>query len=91
MITALRSFAEPIVPRIRSIDLTRLVVEVVQRRLPASPQRQPQVDTIFTDILPLVHTDPDLLSKALAELVANAVEAKGSRHIELRVQTDPPR
>jgi len=89
MITALRSFAEPIVPNIRSIDLTRLVVEVVQERLPAAPQRQPQIDTIFTDVLPPVYTDPDLLAGALAELVANAVQAKGCRHIELRVQIDP--
>ncbi len=88
MITALRSFAEPVTPNVRAVDITDLVVRTVQRLDPENVHR-PRISTIFPAPLPPVHVDPDLLEAALAELVRNAVEAKGSSHIELRVQTDP--
>jgi signal transduction histidine kinase/HD-like signal output (HDOD) protein len=88
MITALRSFAEPIAPVIRPVDLADVVVRAVQHYGPGQ-RRQPQVNTIFTEALPPVHIDAELVAAALGELVRNAVESKGSRHIELRVQTDP--
>jgi two-component system C4-dicarboxylate transport sensor histidine kinase DctB len=45
---------------------------------------------VFTEPLPPVRVDGDLLGRALMELLRNAAEAKGSRHIEVRVQTDGP-
>jgi signal transduction histidine kinase/HD-like signal output (HDOD) protein len=87
MITALRSFAEPLAPRIESIDLADLVMRVVQEI--GVGRRQTQIDTIFARGVPEVHADPKLLRSALSELIRNAIESKGSRHIELRVQTDP--
>jgi len=53
-------------------------------------KRQPQVNTVFTKPLPAARVDGDLLGRALGELLRNAMEAKGSQHIELRVQTDGP-
>jgi signal transduction histidine kinase/HD-like signal output (HDOD) protein len=88
MITALRSFAEPIDPSIRTVDLGDLVLRAVQQS-GAQERSRPQVNTVFAEGAPQVHVDPDLIGAALTELVRNALEAKGCTHIELRVQTDP--
>jgi signal transduction histidine kinase len=88
MITALRAFAEPVVPEIRPVDLPELILRAVQQT-ETQNRRQPQVDTVFTNPLPPVCVDGDLMGAAVSELVRNAMEAKGSNHIELRVQTDP--
>jgi len=88
MISALRSFAEPVTPKRLPLELANLVVRVVQRLSPHE-QRQPQINTIFAQPIPLIRADADLLGDALCELVRNATESKGCRHIELRVQTDP--
>lgn len=88
MISALRSFAEPLVPQLRSIDLADVVVRAVQQYGPGH-RMEPRVNTTFAHVLPPVRVDPELIGQALGELVRNAVEAKGSRHIELRVQIDP--
>lgn len=87
MISALRSFAEPVEPKKIATDFAELVVRVVQRFGPGE-HRQPQVNTVFTEPIPHVLVDPELLGTALGELVRNAVESKGSTHVELRVQTD---
>lgn len=89
MITALRSFAEPIKPELRPVDLADLIVRVVQQ-LKCRRSQPPQISTVFTEALPPVRVDGDLLGRALMELLRNAAEAKGSRHIEVRVQTDGP-
>ncbi len=88
MISALRSFAEPVVPKCASVDLADLVVRVVQLA-GTDRKRQPRINTKFTEALPRAQVDPNLMRDAVAELVRNAVESKGSRHIEIRVQTDP--
>jgi signal transduction histidine kinase/HD-like signal output (HDOD) protein len=88
MITALRSFAEPVRPDIRAVDLADLVMRAVQQVGPEG-RRQPQVNTVLAAALPPVWVDPDLIGSALGELVRNAAESKGSQHIELRVQTAP--
>ena len=88
MISALRSFAEPVTPERASIDLADLVVRVVQQ---ASEHRkqQPRIHTKFTEALPRAMVDAGLMRDALIELVGNAIESKGSRHIEILVQIDP--
>jgi signal transduction histidine kinase/HD-like signal output (HDOD) protein len=89
MITALRSFAEPVEPKRRKTDLAELIVRVVQVVAPHR-RRQVQVNTIFAEALPPVSVDAALLGAAIEELLRNAVESKGSQYIELRVQTDTP-
>lgn len=89
MITALRSFAEPVKPNIQPVDLPDLIVRVVQQ-VECRANRQPQINTVFAEPLPPVRVDGELLGRALGALLRNAMEAKGSRHIELRVQTDGP-
>ncbi|MDY7110033.1 MAG: HDOD domain-containing protein [Planctomycetota bacterium] len=89
MITALRSFAEPIKPNLQPADLADLIVRTVQQ-LKCRGSRPPQISTVFPDPLPPVRVDADLLGRALLELLRNAAEAKGSRHIKVRVQTDGP-
>jgi signal transduction histidine kinase/HD-like signal output (HDOD) protein len=88
MISALRSFAEPVVPKRQAVDLADLVMRVVQQYGPGE-RRTPSVNTILTESLPAAHLDPELVRSALGELVRNAVESKGSRNIELRVAIDP--
>lgn len=88
MITALRSFAEPCEPKRRVIDVADLVVRAVQQHGPGE-NRQPRIHTVFTESIPAARIDPELLGSALGELVRNACESKGSRHVELRVQTEP--
>lgn len=88
MITALRSFAEPVEVSRSRVDIADLIVRVVQRA-GQDKTRQPRINTVFSDNLPPANIDPALVGDALAELVRNAVESKGARHIELRVQTDP--
>jgi len=88
MITALRSFAEPVVPERRPVDLADLVMRVVQKYGPGE-RRTPSVNTILVESLPPAWLDPELVSTALGELVRNAVESRGSRHIELRIAIDP--
>jgi signal transduction histidine kinase len=87
MITALRSFAEPLAPKARPVDLTDLVLRAVQR-FGAADGRQ-TVDTVFSEGLPVAMLDDELIGGALDELLANSSESKGTEHIELRVQTGP--
>ncbi|MFK7961183.1 MAG: HDOD domain-containing protein [Phycisphaerales bacterium] len=88
MITALRSFAEPVVPQRSRIDLANLVMRVVQQYGPGQ-RRTPTVNTILVETLPAALIDPTLVSEALGELIRNACESKGVRNIELRVLIDP--
>ncbi|UCD74196.1 MAG: HDOD domain-containing protein [Phycisphaerales bacterium] len=88
MISALRDFAEPPSPKRSKTDLRELVFRIVQRHCPTDPDG-PSINTILPDILPPAFIDPDQINVALGELIRNATESKGVRHIELRVQTDP--
>lgn len=88
MITALRDFAEPPRPRRREVDLLRLVLDVVQH-CGSDGAKPADVNTVIPESLPPVFVDPDQISVALGELIRNASEAKGSTHIEVRVQTEP--
>jgi len=88
MISALRSFAEPLRPKYRWVDLPELVFRVVQP-LCTSESRGPQVSTILPEHLAPAWLDPEMLATAVTEIVQNAVESAGTAHIELRVQTDP--
>ena len=88
IITALRAFAEPTKPNIRTVNLADLVVRVVQEYGPGE-RREPRVNMVLATETPMAELDPDLIGPALGELVRNAVESKGAKHIELRVQTDP--
>jgi two-component system, NtrC family, C4-dicarboxylate transport sensor histidine kinase DctB len=40
-------------------------------------------------VLPMVHVDPEQISRALLELIRNAIESEGSTQIEVRVQIEP--
>jgi two-component system C4-dicarboxylate transport sensor histidine kinase DctB len=74
---------------VKPVDLAQLVVRVVQECTGDAGTTTHRVNTILSEALPPVRTDPRLLSEALTELLKNALQAKGSHHIELRVQTDP--
>jgi len=89
MITALRSFAEPLEPERQPVEISELVFRAVQQAT-SDEGSSLQVNTILASSLPRAWVDADLIGSALTELVRNAAESKGSRHIELRVQTEPP-
>jgi signal transduction histidine kinase/HD-like signal output (HDOD) protein len=88
LITAIKAFATPAPPRPRPVDLTALLLGVVRELYTGDP-KQPQIETVFDQSLPPVRIDPDQIGSATRELVRNALEADGVRHIELRVQIDP--
>ena len=47
------------------------------------------MNTVFVEPLPLVYSGGEPIATALAELVRNATQSKGVRHIDLRVQIEP--
>jgi len=88
MITALRSFAEPVVLNRRRADVAEIVVRAVQQFGPGE-RRQPVVNTVLASSLVPANVDPDLLTSAVGQLVRNACESRGVRQIEVRVQIEP--
>lgn len=88
MITSLRSFSEPLDVQRRATDFRDMLMRVLSRFRPGE-RDQYDISTVIADELPAVWVDPDPFSEAVAELLRNAVESKGSQHIEVRVQTDP--
>jgi signal transduction histidine kinase len=87
LISALMRFASPAVPRLGSVDagaLARSAAEAVTLDAPhvtVEVNVSPEVPTIFAD--------PEQLSRALEELVRNALESEGTSHIWADVQMDP--
>jgi signal transduction histidine kinase len=63
-------------------------MRVVQQIHPAR-RRGAQINTRLAPEIPEVFLDPELIGLALREILRNAVESEGSRHVELRVQIDP--
>ncbi|TVQ54370.1 MAG: HDOD domain-containing protein [Phycisphaerales bacterium] len=88
MISTLQSFVEPMEAKRRSTNMRELAMRITGQFKPTQ-RRNFNISTVFGDSLDAVHLDPSLVAMALTEVVRNAVEAKGSQHIELRIQTDP--
>lgn len=89
LISALREFTERACPTRSATDLSELVVNAV-RFLELPEQHDLDINTIVSDTLPPAWIDAKQIATALSELLRNAVESKGCRHIELRVQIDAP-
>ena len=87
MITAMRSVAEPAIPKLRTVDLGELMERVLQEVRPKS-NGESRINLVVQEGIPRVLIDPDQIAGAVHELVRNAFEAEPSRQIELRVQTD---
>ncbi|MHC4991704.1 MAG: sensor histidine kinase, partial [Planctomycetota bacterium] len=88
MISTLRSFAEPVRPERRPIDLVALLQEQVDR-LYREHDEGVSAKISAAQELPVVCVDPEQFSLAVRELLRNAAESEGSRDIELRVQINP--
>lgn len=88
MISALRSFAEPVEVHRSMTDLPALVMRVVQEYGPGE-RRSPSVGTIITESIPAAWLDSNLIRDSLGELVRNAVESRGCQSIEIRIAIDP--
>ncbi len=88
MITSLRDVAEPAIPNVRLFDLAGLLHGVVRK---VSPKRNGDVPVklVIDEDLSPVCLDPGHITKAVHELLRNALEAQPSRQIELRVHIDP--
>lgn len=88
MITALRMFAEPTKPERRPTFLHDLLSSVVKetRKRYATP---PPIKVVIEQPLPSIYVDPEQLGRAVSELLRNAIESEGSKHIEVRVQIEP--
>lgn len=93
MLSALREMAESAAPRRRDFDLAEIVQKTAGRfREPASGKVEspPSITVLMPPDLPVVHLDPSFVQRALEELIRNAQESKGSRHIEVVVQIEAP-
>jgi signal transduction histidine kinase/HD-like signal output (HDOD) protein len=88
MISTLRSFAEPIEPEPRPVDLRDLLEEQVQS-VYRDHGDAVRIKVVADPSLPQVHVDPGHIGRAVLELLRNAAESEGSSDIELRVQIDP--
>jgi signal transduction histidine kinase len=88
MISALRSFAEPADPRRQLVDLPQLLSRVVAE-VRAKYEKPERIKTISAGAMPPVLIDARQMAQAIAELIKNALEAKGSTTIEIRVQIEP--
>jgi signal transduction histidine kinase/HD-like signal output (HDOD) protein len=86
MITALRSFAEPIAVSIKPADLAALIADVVGA---VRTDAGPKIEVVPGEATPHVRLDAGLIGPALRELLTNAIEAEGVTHIAVCVQTDP--
>ena len=87
MISALRMFAEPTQPECRSTDPRQLLehaVADVRKRY----QNPPPIEVFADQQLPAAHIDPEQIGRAISELLRNAIEADGSKHIGLSVQIE---
>lgn len=88
MITALRMFAEPTKPDLKPVDFTRLLDGVV-RQVRGRYSSPAPIKVIVEQGLPNVHVDPEQISRAVTELLRNALESERCAEIELRVQIEP--
>lgn len=88
MITALRTFAEPTKPDRKPVHLGKLL-ETVVRKTRGRYKTPAPIKVILEQTLPMVHVDPEQMSRAVLELLRNAIESEGSAHIEVRVQIAP--
>jgi len=88
MITALRAFSEPTEPRRRLVDLKQLIESVIEPFI-SEADGGPTIDLNVSDLLCEAFIDPEQFGSALSELVKNATESKGCRHIEVSVQIEP--
>jgi signal transduction histidine kinase len=50
---------------------------------------QVDVQLVVDQGVRMIHVDPEQIGRAVRELLRNAVESPGCRHIEVRVQIDP--
>jgi signal transduction histidine kinase/HD-like signal output (HDOD) protein len=88
MITAMRSFAVPVVPDRRPTKLPALLEREVTA-LAVDRGNCVDVKVLVPDRLPEIAIDPQHLGTALRELLRNGAEAEGSAHIAVSVQIDP--
>jgi signal transduction histidine kinase/HD-like signal output (HDOD) protein len=88
MISALRAIVEPARPRRMEVDLVALLPEIIDdvRRRTGTKS---DIKMIVDPSLPAACVDPQHMRVAVGELLCNAVEAEGSRHVQLSVQIDP--
>lgn len=93
MLSALREMAEAAMPRRQDFDLADVIQKAVDKfREPANSkiEANPSITVLVPSDLPPVHLDPSFVQRALEELIRNAQESKGSRHIEVVVQIEAP-
>ncbi len=87
MITALRSFAEPTLPVRKPVDIAELLGQVVDE-INRESKEENRVKLVVDGQLPALSVDPEQITRAVQELVRNALEAAASAQVEVRVQID---
>jgi HD-like signal output (HDOD) protein/nitrogen-specific signal transduction histidine kinase len=87
LITALRSFAEPMMLSRRSVDFKNLLRSIVDEVRPRT--RSGVVIHLESPAnLPATWIDPALIGRAVREVLLNAIEAPATSRIDVRVQID---
>ena len=88
MITSLRLFAHPPEPNLRTIDVRDLIRRAAQM-LRDHVGDDIALEVVVPSDLPAVDVDTEQVARAISELLRNAAESPGCRHIELLVQIAP--
>jgi signal transduction histidine kinase/HD-like signal output (HDOD) protein len=91
MITSLRAFSEPIEPRRRHVDLREMISRLVES-FQSERAGEWQMTFHFDQRISSGTTafiDPNQMTDCLSELLRNATESKGCRHIAVSVQIEP--
>lgn len=88
MITSLRLFAHPPEPNLRPTDLRDLIGRAAQMLRDRVGDGM-ALEVVVPQELSVVNVDPEQMGRAISELLLNAAESPGCRHIALLVQIGP--
>jgi len=92
LITALHMFASPPKPESQPIELLGLLDEVVRtaRKARSKRDRSSEITLGVKGSLPAVHCDPQMIARAITELLLNAVQSNPTSAVHLSGYCDAP-
>jgi two-component system NtrC family sensor kinase len=86
IITELMDFAKPVKPQRKMIELNEFILSSVEGFIQSHDLKPGQIQTEVVDEAGKVYCDRQQLQEALKALMANALEATGSKELELKVR-----
>jgi signal transduction histidine kinase len=75
IITELMEFARPALPQLGSVSVPEVVEKAINAEQEHAQRQHVRMETVFAEGLPQLFVDDQQISRALAELISNAIEA----------------